>query len=68
MTDCCVANCMLPSATSLIMESELQTCLFRHIDIKGARQKIHPCHSMGEEQPFIKSRESAGKWIENINN
>ena len=32
------------------------------------RLKIHPCHSMGEEQSYVKSGESAGKWIENVNN
>ena len=32
------------------------------------RSSIHPCHSTGEVQPYIKSGETAGKWIQNVNN
>ena len=32
------------------------------------RQSIHACHSMGEEQAYIKSGETAGTWIQNVYN
>ena len=31
-------------------------------------KKIHPCHSIGEEQPYVKSGQNEGKLLKNINN
>ena len=31
-------------------------------------KRFIPHYRMGEEQPYIQMVESAGKWIENINN
>ena len=36
--------------------------------IQYNRLSSHPFHSKGEEQAYIKSGETLGKWIQNVNN